>query len=109
VAVFLFLFIPGVISFGYVFYKFFKKQISASDLTPFVLNILFNAIFTPIQFGLQNNILALVDILLVLGTLIWALTSIYKKYRWVSLINIPYLLWVTFATVLQISVTFLNF
>ena len=96
------------ISFGYVFYLFYKKRISFSVMLPFILNLIFNAAFSPIQFGLQNNALALIDILLVAGTLIWALFVIYRQARWVTFVNIPYLLWVLFATVLQINITFLN-
>ena len=59
---------------------------------PFVLNLVFNFSFTWLQFGLQNNALAAIDILLVLGTLIWALVAIYPYLGWLALINIPYLL-----------------
>jgi tryptophan-rich sensory protein len=48
---------------------------------PFILNLIFNILFTPIQFGLKNNLLATVDILLVLGTLIWALVAIYPHVK----------------------------
>jgi translocator protein len=96
------------ISFGYVFYKVLKKQLPNSFAIPFVLNLIFNFAFSPIQFGLQNNILAAVDILLVLITIIWAFYVIWPKFRWVVYANIPYLMWVSFATVLQLSITYLN-
>lgn len=105
------LYVIIAISFGAVFYKAFKKQISWMVAMPFILNLIFNLAFTPIQFGLQNNLLASLDILLVLGTLIWALHTIWKttsKLCWVVYANIPYLLWVTFATVLQLTITYLN-
>ena len=96
------------ISFGYVGYLFFNRRVPFVVFLPFILNIVFNLAFTPIQFGLKNNILAALDILLVLGTLIWALLAIYPHARWVTLLNIPYLVWVAFATVLQITITVLN-
>lgn len=96
------------ISFGTVFYRVFNKQLPIAILIPFVLNLIFNLSFTYFQFGLKNNYLAAADILLVLGTLIWAMVLIYPQIKWVALINIPYLLWVCFATVLQLTVTFLN-
>jgi tryptophan-rich sensory protein len=96
------------ITFGFVFLKFLKKRIQFGILLPFALNIFFNLIFTPIQFGLQNNWLASVDIVLVWATLVWAMLVVYKKYRWVALAQIPYLLWVSFATVLQFTITYLN-
>jgi tryptophan-rich sensory protein len=100
------------VTFGTVFYKAYKRKISWSVTVPFALNLVFNFAFTPIQFGLRNNLLAALDILLVLGTLIWAMVALWhssKDLRWIIYANIPYLLWVTFATCLQLTITYLNF
>ena len=102
------LYIIIFISFGTVFYKIINKQLPAVVAIPFVLNLIFNFLFTPLQFGLQNNLLAMIDILLVLGTLVWVMIAIYPYIKWVAIVNIPYLLWVCFATVLQITITVLN-
>ena len=99
------------VSFGAVFYKAFTGKISWLVALPFALNLFFNFIFTPIQFGLKNNLLAAVAIILVVGTLVWALYSIWHaspELRWVVYVNIPYLLWGTFATCLQLTITYLN-
>jgi tryptophan-rich sensory protein len=96
------------ISFGKVFLMALQKKIPLVVLLPFALNLIFNAAFTPIQFGLKNNYLANVDIVLVLITIIWSMVAIYPHLRWVTYIQIPYLLWVSFATVLQITITSLN-
>lgn len=103
------LYVIIAISFGSVFYKAFMKQIPWLVALPFVLNLIFNLLFTPIQFGLQNNLLAAIDILLVLGTLVWAMIAIWPHTRWITYAQIPYLLWVSFATALQLSITYLNF
>lgn len=103
-----FLYILIAISYGKVLLMFFQKQINFSVVLPFILNLVFNLIFTYIQFGLKNNLLAGVDILLVLGTLIWAMIAIYPYMPWITYIQIPYLLWVCFATVLQLTITWLN-
>lgn len=99
------------VSFGAVFYKAFTKEIPWIVALPFALNLVFNFAFTPIQFGLKNNFLASLDILLVVGTLIWALYTVWHsvpELRWVVYANIPYLLWGTFATCLQLTITYLN-
>lgn len=85
-----------------------QKQLPPLVALPFALNLVFNAAFTPLQFGLKNNILATLDILFVLGTIIWAIIAIYPHVRWVAFLQIPYLLWVSFATILQITITYLN-
>jgi tryptophan-rich sensory protein len=115
-----FFYIIIAITFGTVFYKTFIGKIPWIVALPFLLNLIFNFAFTPLQFGLKNNFLALIDILLVLITLIWALFSLYSfglkmhietgapTFAWIIYLNIPYLLWVLFATILQITITFLN-
>lgn len=102
------LYVLIAISFGKVFLMAAQKEIPLIVALPFVLNLIFNFSFTWIQFGLKNNMLASVDILLVLATLIWALIVIYPYVQWIVFINIPYLLWVSFATALQLMITVLN-
>uniref|UniRef100_A0A7C4M1U0 Tryptophan-rich sensory protein n=1 Tax=candidate division CPR3 bacterium TaxID=2268181 RepID=A0A7C4M1U0_UNCC3 len=103
-----FLYILIVISFGKVIIAMFQKQIPFIVALPFILNIVFNLIFTPIQFGLKNNLLASIDIALILGTLIWAIIAIYPHFKWVAYMQAPYLIWVLIATTLQFTVTYLN-
>ncbi len=98
-------------SFGTVFYRAFTGKLEWIVALPFILNLVFNFAFTPLQFGLKNNLLAAIDIVLVLGTLIWALYALWNaspELRFVVYINIPYLLWVSFATILQLTITYSN-
>lgn len=97
------------VTYGYVFYQIAKGEFPKKLAIPFLLNLLFNALFTPIQFGLQNNLLATIDILLVLATLLWVMVAVYPHNRFIAFLNVPYLAWVFFATVLQITITLLNF
>ena len=99
------------VTYGTVFYKAFAGKLPWIVALPFALNLIFNLAFTPIQFGLKNNLLATLDILLVVGTLIWALVAVWyasSDLRWVVYANVPYLLWGIFATALQITITYLN-
>ena len=103
-----FLYVIIAVTFIRVFYLCIRRIIPGAVAIPFVLNLIFNFSFTPIQFGLQNNYLAALDILLVLGTLIWSMTAIWPYTRAITYAQIPYLAWVTFATILQLTVTWLN-
>jgi len=103
-----FLYILIGISFGRVFLLAWRKRIGKIVALPFALNLILNLAFSPIQFTLQNNFLAAIDILLILGTLIWGMVAIYRYEKWLTYIQIPYLVWVSFATVLQLTVTYLN-
>jgi translocator protein len=102
------LYILIAVSFGKVFLMAGQKQVLFMVALPFILNLVFNLAFTPLQFGLRNNLLASIDIVLILATLVWAMASIYPHMRWITYIQIPYLIWVSFATVLQLTITFLN-
>ena len=102
------LYLVIAVTFGTVFYNAYIKKWPRAVALPFALNLVFNIAFSPIQFGLQNNLLAAIDIILVLAALIWALIAIWKHARWITYANIPYLAWVSFATVLQLTVTYLN-
>lgn len=108
------------VTFGTVFYKAFSGKLPWIVALPFALNLIFNAAFTPLQFWLKNNLLASIDILLVLSTLVWALYALYAfglklhietgapTYAWIIYANIPYVLWVSFATILQLTITYMN-
>lgn len=96
------------VSFGKVFLMVWQKQLPPTLALPFALNLLFNFAFTPLQFGLKNNLFAAIDIVLVLVTLVWAIVAIYPHVRWIAYAQVPYLLWVSFATVLQLTITYLN-
>ena len=102
------LYVVIAVSFGWVLVQYLRRHMAFALLLPFILNIVFNAAYTPIQFGLRNNLLASVDIVLVLATLLWAMAAVWRRARWVAWVNVPYLLWVMFATVLQFSITWLN-
>ena len=95
-------------SFGYVFYGFFGGRIPSVVALPFALNLVFNFLFTPIQFRYNNFPLALADVVLVWATLAWALLAAYPHAAWVAFANLPYLAWVSFATALQFTLTRMN-
>ena len=86
----------------------FRGKISWLVALPFAINLVANLIFTPIQFGLRNLPLAAVDILIVWGTIIWWVVAIWRHYRWVAVAQVPYFVWVSLATTLQLSITWMN-
>jgi len=103
-----FLYLLIIISYGWIFWRAFKGQVSFLFVLPFIINLIANALFTYFQFGLKNNSLALIDILVVLVTIIITIVISWKDYRVIAYMQLPYLIWVTFATYLQIGITILN-
>ena len=97
-----------LVSFGFVFVKAFRGKLPKLVAVPFAVNLAANLSFTPIQFGLRNLPLASVDILIVWPTIIWSALAVWPYYRWVAVAQVPYLVWVSLATVLQLSITVMN-
>lgn len=102
------LYVIIAISYGWVFYKVFQGDLPKMVAVPLVINLVANFSFTPVQFGLQNLLLASVVILIVLGTILWSMWAMWPHEKMFVYAQIPYLLWVSFATVLQLSITYLN-
>lgn len=96
------------LAYGFVVFKVVRGEMPAAVLVPVALNVVANAAFTPIQFGLRNLLLAEVDIVVVLGTIVWTMVAIWPHSRLASLALTPYLVWVSIATALQTSIVFLN-
>lgn len=102
------LYVSIILVFGYVIARVWRGTLPRAVLIPLALNAVSNLAFTPLQFGLRSNVLAFLDILLVLGSLVWLMLMLKEKAPRAALALVPYLLWVAFATALQASVTVLN-
>jgi len=97
-----------IVAFGAVLVGVARGSLPRVVLVPVFLNVATNLAFTPIQFGLRNLPLAAVDILVVLVTIVWTMVLVWPNARWIAVALVPYLLWVGTATVLQLSITFMN-
>jgi len=97
-----------IVTFGFVFVQALRGEVYWMVALPFAINLAANLTFTTIQFGLRNLPLASVDILIVWGTIIWMVVAIWPHYKWVAVAQLPYFVWVSIATVLQLSITWMN-
>jgi len=89
--------------------KVVRGDLGRIVLVPLAINLAANVAFTPIQFGLRNLPLATVDIVVVLLTIAWWAVLVWRPgSQWVSVLLVPYFVWVATATVLQISITLAN-
>jgi tryptophan-rich sensory protein len=69
-----------------------------------ILNVLWSAAF----FGLRIPLLGLIDILLLWFAILFTIKSFLKVSKFAGILLIPYLLWVSFATLLNFSLWVLN-
>jgi translocator protein len=97
-----------ILSFGFVLVQAIRGKLPWTVALPFAINLVANLIFTPILFWIRNLPLASFDIQIVLATIIWMIFIIWPYYRWVAVAQLPYLIWVSIATVLQLSITAMN-
>ena len=79
-----------------------------APLAFFLVQLFFNALWSPLFFGLHHPLLALLDIVF----LWFALAATIVSFRWVDLLAtyllLPYLAWVSFAAVLNGAICWLN-
>ncbi len=97
-----------LVSFGFVFVQAFRGRVRWLLALPFAVNLVANLLFMPIFAGLRNVPLAAADILIVWATILWCVLAVWPVYKWVAVAQVPYLVWVSIATVLQVSITAMN-
>lgn len=96
------------IAFLWTLYLWRKGRLPQSFVVLFGINILLNLSFSPVLLATQNNIYISATIVLVLSTLLWLQVWAWKRARGIFWLLLPYLLWGTFATILQLTLTVLN-
>ena len=69
-----------LVRFGFVFVQAFRGKVPRRVALPFVINLVANLVFTPIQFGLRNLPLA-ADIFIVWATIIWCVVAVWPHAR----------------------------
>ncbi|MDP2598324.1 MAG: TspO/MBR family protein [Candidatus Liptonbacteria bacterium] len=74
----------------------------------FAAQLILNAFWTIIFFGLHNPALAFVEIVVLLAAIIWTTVLFYKISRVAGILLLPYILWVSFAAYLNFAIWQLN-
>ncbi|GAA4044252.1 MULTISPECIES: TspO/MBR family protein [Flavobacterium] len=74
----------------------------------FIIQLALNALWSLIFFKLHNLLLASIEVVLLLLMIFETYTQFKKIDKIAGLLLIPYLAWVSFATILTISIWYLN-
>lgn len=77
-------------------------------LSFFLVQLFFNALWSPLLFGLHQPGLAFVDLLLLWLSLLATVAAFWKARRFAGAMLLPYLAWVTFAGALNLAIWRLN-
>ena len=74
----------------------------------YLIHIFFNGIWSVIFFGFHQILLAFLNLMLILIFIIWLMSIYYRTNKLSFLLMIPYLLWSSYALVLNGSILYLN-
>lgn len=85
-----------------------KRHAVQQALSLFSLQLIVNAVWSTLFFGLQSPLWALADILVLWLLLIATILAFWRIRRPAAYLLIPYLLWVSFAAYLNAAIYFLN-
>lgn len=83
-------------------------QQNKTALSIFFIQLFFNVIWSGLFFGLQQLTMAFIDIVLLWILILTMIITFYKSHKIAGLINILYLLWVSYAGALNFQIWRLN-
>lgn len=72
------------------------------------MNLLLNLLWSVFFFGMRNPLLAFIEIILLWIVIISNIIIFYKVKKQAGLLLLPYLIWVSFAAILNYSIFVLN-
>jgi len=93
---------------GWLIWRKVGFACAALPLAIYALQLILNAAWTPIFFGLHRPDLGFLDIVLVWLSIIATIALFYPIQVGAALLLIPYLVWVTFAAALNLAIWRLN-
>jgi tryptophan-rich sensory protein len=77
-------------------------------LTWFLIQLVFNAAWTPLFFGLRQPGWAFADIVLMWLAIVTTLAAFWRVHRGAAWLLVPYLVWVSFASALNFTLWRMN-
>lgn len=85
-----------------------EKEAVKNALVFFAIQLALNALWSYLFFGLMNPLLALIEIVVLWLMIYETLLKFIKINKVAGYLLVPYLLWVSFATILTASIWWLN-
>ena len=74
----------------------------------YFVHIFFNGTWSIVFFGFHQILLALLNLLIILFFIIWLMKIYYSNNKLSFLLMLPYLLWSSYALILNASILYLN-
>ena len=92
----------------YIFMMFSAFLAHKNIFSLFIVQLFFNATWSWLFFRFQMPLIALLDIYLLIGLNIYILNLIYKESKLAFLLFIPYVVWISFASYLNLFIVINN-
>lgn len=96
------------LSIGLILTKVKDSKAKQLAIKVFVVQLVLNLIWSPVFFGLQKPLIAAIIIIVLLVLIVTTIRMFLHLYKPAGQLLIPYLLWVSFATCLNIAIVVLN-
>lgn len=96
------------IAFGVIWDSDSSHPMKRKAMGIFGIQLLLNALWSILFFGLQNPFAAFIEIIVLQIFILLTILYFYRIKAWTIWLLVPYLLWVGFASVLNYSIYILN-
>lgn len=94
---------------GVAAWRVWRTGVAAGPLvTGYFVQLAANALWSVLFFGLRQPAWALLDVVVLWGLLVWLLAGFWRADRLAGVLWLPYVLWVSFATLLNAAIARLN-
>jgi len=91
-----------------VWRKGLDNHLVNSGLRVFILQLILNTLWSFLFFGLKSPLLGLIEILLLWIAIVLTILSFFRVSKIAGILLLPYILWVSFAAILNFSIWRLN-
>ncbi len=96
------------ISLYLIWKKGFKNKENKMAIQVFLIQLGLNLIWSFLFFGFQNPLLAFFEIIILWGAILLTIIKFYKISKISAYLLLPYILWVSFASFLNLFIVILN-
>lgn len=100
--------IVWIIIYSLLGVSFYLVEKNKRNVVLFLLNLIFNYLWVILFFNFKLYLLSFVWLLTLIGITIIMIYYFYKSNKLAGIINIPYLFWLVFASILNLSIFYLN-
>jgi benzodiazapine receptor len=93
---------------GIALFLILNQKKNKKAKTIFFIQLILNTLWSFLFFGLHSPLLAFLEIIILWTAILLTMIQFYKLQKWAGILLLPYLLWVSFAAILNFSIWRIN-